>query len=150
MNTVLKILKAHHIRTKIVEFKKSTHTAQQAATSLKCDVSQIAKSIIFVTSNKEPILVIVCGANRVNLELLGKVLNSTVTIASSAFIKQETGYDVGGVPPFGHKTKLKTFIDRDLLEANKVYTSAGTSNSIFKIGTLELIEITKAQIIQIK
>jgi len=53
------------------------------------------------------------------------------------------------VPPFGHKTEIKTFIDKDLLKYKEIWAAAGSDNTVFKISSEELIKYSKGQILDI-
>lgn len=133
----------------VVEFEKSTRTAQEAATALECEVNQIAKSIIF-RSDDEAILVIACGGNRVDERRVEKLLGKEIGKADADFCKKATRYVIGGIPPFGHTTQLMTFIDEDLKQYPYVWAAAGKPNAVFKIRFKELVRKTKGLVANIK
>lgn len=134
----------------IKELNDSTRTSSDAAKALGCNISQIAKSIIFKgTKTEKPYLVIASGSNRVNEEKIEKFVNEKIEKADANFVKDKTGFGIGGVPPFGHIKKIQTFIDKDLLKHKEIWTSAGTSNSVFKLTPEQLIKITNGKIINI-
>lgn len=128
----------------VTVFEQSTRTAQEAADQIGCTVAQIAKSIIFKNEDGEPILVIVSGVNRVD----DKKLN--LFKADADFVKQKTGFVIGGVPPYGHREKIKTYIDKDLKQYSEIWASAGKVNAVFKTNFEELVEKTGGEVVEIK
>ncbi len=127
----------------------STRTALEASLAVGCQIDQIAKSIIFETLEKEPVLVVTSGKNRVNEEKLAKILGKEVKKADPDFVKENTGFAIGGVPPFGHKKKIKTFIDKDLFNFSEIWAAAGDSFSVFKTTGEELRRITGGEVIEV-
>ena len=99
---------AHEVR----ESAQATRTAAEAARAVKCDVGQIAKSLVFKTGTTgRAVLVITSGANTVNEWRIGVLLKETLEKAPVAFVREHTGYAVGGIPPLGHAKPMETFID---------------------------------------
>ena len=128
----------------IREFSKLTRTAKEAAGQIGCSVAQIAKSLIFKDKDGNPVLVIASGVNRVgenNLKLFK---------ADADFVKEKTGFAIGGVPPWGHKNKIITYIDEDLKKYPEIWASAGKPNAVFKTSFEELVKKTKGEIIDMK
>lgn len=134
----------------IKEFPFSTHTSTQAAAAIGCDISQIAKSIVFKgKDSQKPILVIVSGKNRVDEKKLEILIGEKIEKADPVFVLETTGFLIGGVPPFGHKQKIKTFIDKDLLKFSEIWAAAGDKNSVFRLTPEELIKISQGEVISI-
>lgn len=134
-----------------ITFPDSTKTAQQAANSLGCSICQIAKSIIFQTKDSQkPILVIASGSNRINEKLIGNLVGEEIIKADADFVKNHTGFVIGGVPPYGHKEKIITFIDRDLQNYDFVWASAGTPNSVFKTNLDEIQKNSSGKTVEVK
>lgn len=124
-------------------FPTSTRTAMEAAESIGCKLSQIAKSLIFKENTSNcPVLVIVSGANYVDIQKLFKATNIELQKADGKFIKETTGYAIGGIPPIAHLAPLKTFLDQDLKEHEILWAAAGTPNSVFKLKKNDLEKIT--------
>src|ERR1700731_2147863 len=97
----------------IAEIPASTRTAQEAAQAIGCEVGQIAKSLLFKTRQTgRPILVIASGSNRVSEKRLGELLQEPVDKASADFVREQTGFAIGGVPPVGHANPILTFLDQ--------------------------------------
>lgn len=145
------LLKELGLDINVVEFSESTRSSQEAANAIGCDVGQIAKSIIFKgKSSQKPILVIASGVNRVNEKAIRELSGEKPEKADADFVLQSTGFIIGGVPPIGHKEKIKPYIDEDLLNYEEIWAAAGTPNSVFKITPGELVNITEGSVVSIK
>src|SRR5512133_2054147 len=130
----------------VVEHTASTRTAVEAAEAAGCEVGQIVKSLVFqLQPGNEPILVLVSGPNRVHEKHFGKLLGGTLERADADYVREVSGYAIGGVPPVGHKNALKTYIDEDLLQYETVWAAAGTPNAVFQINPQELVRISNSQ-----
>jgi prolyl-tRNA editing enzyme YbaK/EbsC (Cys-tRNA(Pro) deacylase) len=129
------------LEAEVVEFAETTRTSAEAAGQIGCSTAQIAKSLVFraKTSNR-PVLVIASGVNRVD-EKLGK--------ADAEFVRDKTGYAIGGVAPVGHATKPATFIDEDLLRFEIIWAAAGTPFAVFRLTPAELTRLTGGQVARI-
>lgn len=135
----------------VVELSDSTRTAQEAANTIGCTVSQIAKSLIFKgKTSKKPILIVASGTNRVNEKAIKEYIGEKLEKADADFVLENTGYAIGGIPPVGHKNPITTFIDEDLMQYEEIWAAAGTPNAVFRLTPKILSEITKADIICIK
>lgn len=131
----------------IVEFSNLTRTAKEAADQIGCAVGQIAKSIIFKDGNGQPVLIIASGKNYVDEKVVKKEIKNSVGKADAEFCKEVTGFVIGGIPPFGHKQKIRTFIDADLMDYQEIWASAGKPNAVFKLTPKELVEKSEGKII---
>ncbi len=125
--------------------EQSTHTAEEAAAAVGCGVGAIVKSLIFLADD-EPLLVLVSGPNRVDTGKLGKELGAVITKSDAKRVKAATGYSIGGVPPFGHSTPLRTVIDPDLLTHDQLWAAAGTATAVFPIVPDSLVELTRGEV----
>ena len=121
------------------EFPAGTRTAADAAAAVGCDVGAICKSLVFRVGD-EPLLVIASGANRVDEARFGAVK------ADAAFVREQTGFAIGGVPPYGHPRRLRTILDEDLLGYETVWAAAGTPTAVFPIAPDELVRRTGATV----
>ncbi|WP_235832928.1 YbaK/EbsC family protein [Gottfriedia acidiceleris] len=136
---------------KVIELPNSARTAKEAADALNCEVAQIAKSIIFkLESSNSPVLIVASGINRVNEKQIEKILNDKLGKADADFVREQTGFVIGGVSPIGHKNQVITFIDEDLLQYSEVWAAAGHPKAIFQLTPNELIEMTKGKVVKIK
>lgn len=127
---------------------QSTHTAQEAAAAVGCDVGAIVKSLVFLADG-EPLLVLVSGPNRVDTDVLGRELGAVIEKSDAKRVKAETGYSIGGVPPFGHPVALRTVIDPDLLRYDDVWAAAGSPTAVFRIDPDALLELSRGNVANI-
>jgi prolyl-tRNA editing enzyme YbaK/EbsC (Cys-tRNA(Pro) deacylase) len=137
------------LTVKVTEFSESTRTATEAAAAVGTTVGQIAKSLVFMVGD-EPVLVLASGANRVDMEKMSRLLGKKITRADAETVRRITGFSIGGVPPVGHSTRLKTIADEDLLNFLVVYAAAGTPNAVFAVSPRDLVRITEAEVVNIK
>ena len=135
----------------VIEHAESTRTAQEAAERAGCELGQIVKSLIFrgKTSGK-PILVLTSGANRVDEKLISQYAGEPIGRADADFVRQVTGFAIGGIPPVGHPEKMETYLDEDFLQFQVVWAAAGTPNAIFELKTEDLQKMTDGKISKVK
>jgi prolyl-tRNA editing enzyme YbaK/EbsC (Cys-tRNA(Pro) deacylase) len=139
------------LRLQVVELPGSTRTAVEAAQAVGCQVGQIVKSLVFKAKHSErPILVIASGQNRVDEKRLEALIGEPLGKADADFVRQRTGFVIGGVPPVGHLEKLATYIDQDLLQFEELWAAAGTPHAVFRLKPAELLQITGGQVADIK
>ena len=131
-------------------YKEGTRTSEDAARQLQCDVSHIAKSIVF-QGRELAIIVITSGSNRVDRKKkLKRILGYKPSQATPEYVLEKTGYEVGGVPPFGHLKDTKIIIDEDLFRYDLVWGAGGTADTVFPITPHELKEWSNAEIRDVK
>ena len=147
---VQEALEALGLACRVVELPASTRTAPEAAAAVGCDVAQICKSLVFRAAGGAPILVIASGANRVDERRLVALVGEPVGKADPAFVREHTGYPIGGVAPVGHPAPLRTFIDADLLRYDRVWAAAGTPNGVFELDPRDLERVTGGAIVEIR
>src|SRR5690625_1948224 len=135
----------------VVQLPNSTRTAVEAAEAIGCEVEHIAKSIIFrLVDSDKPILVVASGKNRINEKQVETFLNEKLGNANANFVQERTGFVIGGVPPLGHKEKIKTLIDEDLFQYEKIWAAAGHPMAVFQLTPDELVQMTEGEVISIK
>ncbi|MEJ1160783.1 YbaK/EbsC family protein [Prosthecomicrobium sp. N25] len=123
----------------IVTMPDSTRTAEEAAAACGCPVGAIVKSLVFVgRESRRPILMLVSGVNRVDEEAVARDLGEAVDRPDARFVREVTGFAIGGVAPFGHATPLATRIDRALLAHDRVWAAAGTPHAVFSVDPRDL------------
>jgi prolyl-tRNA editing enzyme YbaK/EbsC (Cys-tRNA(Pro) deacylase) len=115
------------LEVEIREFPAGTRTAADAAAAVGCEVAQICKSLVFRVDGDRPLLVIASGANRVDEARFG------ARKADAAYVREQTGYAIGGVPPVGHARPIETVLDEDLLAHDVVWAAAGTPTAVFAV-----------------
>ena len=131
---------------KVVSLDTSARTALEAASSLKCEIGAIVKSLLFRT-DENFILCLVAGDKKVSLNKIKKTLSiKDVSMASVEEVKNITGFTIGGVSPVGHLKKIDTYIDDSLERFKDLYAAAGHPNCIFKINFINLKKITNGSI----
>lgn len=131
----------------IVVTAEAAHSAAEAARVLGCDIAQIAKSIIFRSRETDRVvLVVTSGANRVNEKRVVQQIGEKIGKADADFVKQRTGFSIGGVSPLGHLTEPITLLDETLMGFDHVFPAAGHPNTMFRIAPAELARLANANI----
>lgn len=134
----------------VLEFESSTRTAADAAAAIGCNVGQIAKSLIFrAKKSGRPVLAIASGSVRVDESRLSELLGEDIGRADAAFVKEQTGFAIGGVPPVGHDNEPIIFIDEALLRFETIWAAAGTPNSVFRLTPDDLLGLTDGTVASI-
>ncbi len=140
-------LEAAGIAPEIKEMADGTRTAADAAAALGCTADQIAKSVIFRGQTSDNVyLFVTAGGRRVDPDKATKAAGETLGAADAAFIRQRTGFAIGGVAPLGHFTPPRAFFDPYLLEFDVVWAAAGTPRHVFPLPPATMAEILDAQI----
>lgn len=135
---------------RVVEMPDSTRTAAEAAAAIGCTVAQIAKSLVFRGAESgDPVLVIASGTNRVDPQRLAALLGEPVEKPDADYVRERTGFVIGGVPPLGHSEPLRTFIDRDLLAFDDIWAAAGTPRAVFRLSPDDLVSMTGGEVAEI-
>ena len=136
-------------KLKVIVLNTTARTAKDAATSLKCEVGAIVKSLLFKADDAF-LICLVPGDKRCSLNKLKKILNKKdVCMANAEEVKENTGFSIGGVSPLGYIKKLDILIDKSLNRFENVFAAAGHPNSIFKIKYDQLVQITKGEVKEI-
>ncbi len=138
------------LSAQIVCHQVSARTAEDAAAACECDVAQIIKSMIFQgKDSKTAYLILVSGRNRVNEKAVAKLLGEPLERPNAAFVREVTGYAIGGVPPVGHDTPLATYLDQDLLAFDTAWGAAGTPECVMELNVHALQAATQAKVISV-
>jgi prolyl-tRNA editing enzyme YbaK/EbsC (Cys-tRNA(Pro) deacylase) len=138
-------LAAHGHPDSIVAVPETARTAEGAAEAVGCDVAQIAKSIIFRTDGEagpHAVLIITSGANRVDPALVEAALGVRLRRADAAFVREATGFAIGGVAPVGHLTPPLTLVDEDLLKLDPIWAAAGSPSLVFRTTAADLLRLS--------
>ena len=134
----------------VVEMPSSTRTANDAAAAVGCQVGQIVKSLVFKKLNSGTALLITAsGANRVSESLIAEIVKEPIGKADAEFVRQQTGFVIGGVPPVGHIQPLETLIDQDLFQFTDIWAAAGTPNAVFRLTPADLERMTGGKVVKI-
>ncbi|HYE01030.1 MAG TPA: YbaK/EbsC family protein [Alphaproteobacteria bacterium] len=126
----------------VLEFEASTRTSAEAAAAVGCDVAQIAKSLVFRAASGRSVLVVASGTNRVDEAKVAALIGEPIRRADADFVRDRTGYAIGGVPPLGHAVPPAVLIDRDLLRFDSLWAAAGTPNAVFRLTPDDLVRLS--------
>jgi prolyl-tRNA editing enzyme YbaK/EbsC (Cys-tRNA(Pro) deacylase) len=144
-------LRALGFTCEVTESAQPSRTAAEAARAVGCDVGQIAKSLVFKTARTaRAVLVITSGANQVNEWRVGVLLKEALEKAPAAFVREHSGFAIGGIPPLGHARPIETFIDEDLLRHDTIWAAGGTPNALFRLTPADLVKMTAGRVIRVK
>ena len=133
------------------ELPADTSTAQAAAQAVGTPQGSIVKSLVFLADGV-PILVLVAGDQRADVKRLRAALGLSkkrLRIARPSEVLEQTGFEVGGVPPVGHSRPMRTFVDRTLSRFGTVWAAAGASNALFPIRYEKLVTITSGEVMDL-
>ena len=140
--SALKVQAALGPRFTVLEFDASTRTAEDAAAAIGCAVAAIAKSLVFRTAGGRSVLAVVSGANRVDEKKAAALVGERMARADADFVREATGFAIGGVPPVGHATAPVVLIDEGLMGFEAIWAAAGTPNSVFRLTPDDLVALT--------
>jgi prolyl-tRNA editing enzyme YbaK/EbsC (Cys-tRNA(Pro) deacylase) len=144
---VSQALAAAGLEAEVKVLEASTRSAAEAAAAIGCTVAQIAKSLVFRTRETgRPVLVVASGTNRVDEEAVAALVGETLAKADAAFVRDRTGFAIGGVAPVGHREPPVTVIDEDLLAFDSIWAAAGTPNAVFRLTPSDLVRITGGRV----
>jgi Cys-tRNA(Pro) deacylase len=140
--SALKVQASLGDRFEVLEFDATTRTAEDAAAAIGCRVAQIAKSLVFRAESGRPVLVVASGAHRVDEKKIAAAIGEPIARADTNFVREATGFAIGGVPPVGHKTAPVVLIDEALMAFSDIWAAAGTPNAVFRLTPVDLVELT--------
>lgn len=130
---------------RVVEFEESTRTSADAAAAIGCSVAQIAKSLVFRTEGGGSVLVVASGANRVDEGKVATSIGDGIGRASPTFVREVTGYAVGGVAPVGPASHVAVLLDEDLRSFETLWAAGGTPNAVFELTPADLAGMTSGR-----
>jgi prolyl-tRNA editing enzyme YbaK/EbsC (Cys-tRNA(Pro) deacylase) len=132
------------------QFPDGTKTAADAAAAIGVEVGQIVKSLIFAVDG-EVVLAYVSGANQLDeARLAAAAGGAKCSRVDADTVRQVTGFPIGGVPPFGHDTALRAFVDPDLLGYDEVWAAAGTWHDVFPLSPTDLVRASGGVVTDLK
>ena len=140
--SALRVQAALGPRFAVLEFDASTRTAADAAAAIGCTVAQIAKSLVFRAESGASVLVIASGVNRVDEKKAAAVLGEPIARAEGDFVREATGFAIGGVPPVAHAIAPVVLIDEALMSFEEIWAAAGTPNAVFRLTPADLVALT--------
>ena len=131
-------------------FPEGTKTAADAAAAIGVTVGQIVKSLVFGVDN-EIVMALVSGSNQLDEKKLALAAGGAKCARVDAdAVREATGYPIGGVPPFGHATQLRVFVDLDLLQYDEVWAAAGTWNDNFGAAPADIVRVSGGVVTDLK
>lgn len=141
LQTFEEFCKDHNLDIKTITSTEITHTAQQAAHTHEVPVSNIVKSLL-VKGDEGYFLILVPGDKKLDLDFWRKRLGQKkLKMSNAEDVKRETGYSIGGVPPFGHLKNIKTYIADGFDNSQELVAAAGSQFSVFRISLDNLRKI---------
>jgi prolyl-tRNA editing enzyme YbaK/EbsC (Cys-tRNA(Pro) deacylase) len=136
-------LEAAGITPAIIELPGAARTAQAAAAFLECDAGQIANSLVFRGERSDSaVLVMSSGARRVDIARLAAAIGEPVGKADAAFVRERTGFAIGGVAPVGHATRIASYVEKSLAAYRDVWAAAGHPHTVLRLSYEELLRVT--------
>jgi prolyl-tRNA editing enzyme YbaK/EbsC (Cys-tRNA(Pro) deacylase) len=136
-------LASNGLAAEIVALPDAARTARAAAEAIGCAVAQIANSLVFRGERSgAALLVMTSGAHRVDLSRVAALAGEPVGKADAAFVREATGFVIGGVAPVGHVAPLRTFVDRSLLGHAEIWAAAGHPHTVFRLTPELLVRLT--------
>lgn len=148
---VLAVLERAEVPFDYKAFTSPAKSAGQAADLIGCPLGAIVKSLFFVTKETgEYLLILASGENRVSSGRIQEQLQQPAIPTDARTVLNKTGFPVGGVPPFGHKTRFKVLMDRDLLQYDQVWASAGSIYAVMGMAPQDLMRLSGAELHEVK
>lgn len=148
---LLEFMQAHSIPGEILHLDVLTPTVQSAAQAVNASEGQIIKSILFLIDSR-PVLVIACGTTNIGrrpIADLFQVGKKRIKLASPQSVLEISGYEVGAMPPFGHRQSLTTLIDRKVLDLSAAYAGGGAENALLRLNPQDILRVTGAKVLDL-
>lgn len=143
-------LRRRGFTNEIVSLEKTARSAKEAADSLGVEVGQIVKSLVFRGAGSgTPVLVVASGSNRVDEAKVEAAFGERIERADAKFVKERTGFSIGGVPPLAHEEPITTFVDEDLLRYEEVWAAAGHTHAVFMLSPEDLVGMTGGEVVSV-
>jgi prolyl-tRNA editing enzyme YbaK/EbsC (Cys-tRNA(Pro) deacylase) len=142
---------AHGIPGEILQLGMLTPTVETAAQAVSARPEQIIKSILFMV-DEQPVLVIACGTGTIGRRAIADLFGvgkKRVKLATSEMVLELSGYEVGAMPPFGHRRPLTTLLDRRVLEAPDAYAGGGAENALVHLNPQDILRVTGAKVMDL-
>jgi prolyl-tRNA editing enzyme YbaK/EbsC (Cys-tRNA(Pro) deacylase) len=147
---VQEVLRARGFENPVFEFETEMKTAGAAAAVVGCEVAQIVKSLVLRRETSGgALLVAASGAHRVDLAKVAVLAGEPVTMGGARFVREVTGFGIGGVAPLGHPAPLETLVDRELTRHPTLWAAAGHPHSLFRLTPDELLRLTGGRVAEV-
>lgn len=143
-------LRAAGFMNTVLELEVPVRTAAAAAEAVGCTPEQIVKSLVFKRpASGEPLLVVASGRHRVSEAKLAAIAGEPLVMGDPRFVREVTGFAIGGIPPLGHARTLETLVDAHLVTLEKLWAAAGHPNSLFPLTPQELVRMTRGRVAEV-
>jgi prolyl-tRNA editing enzyme YbaK/EbsC (Cys-tRNA(Pro) deacylase) len=127
----------------VVELPDAARTAADAASAVGCDVGQIVKSLLFeAVPSGRAVLVAASGSHRVDEQAVAALVGERIVRATADFVRERTGFAIGGVPPIAHAQPVVAVVDEALLGYERIWAAAGHPHAVFALTPAELVRMT--------
>lgn len=137
-------------QNQVQELPDSTRTAAEAAEAVGCEIAQIAKSLIFRGAESgQPILIIASGAHRVDEKKMTQLIGEKLRKPNADFVREKTGYAIGGVPPLAHAEPMATYLDESFWQHERIWAAAGHPFALFSLTPDELQKMTDGTVVAV-
>jgi prolyl-tRNA editing enzyme YbaK/EbsC (Cys-tRNA(Pro) deacylase) len=143
-------LRAAGFANEVVELPDSARTAAEAAAAVGCEVGQIVKSLLFrATATGRAVLVAASGSHRVDEAKVAAIVGEPIGRATPEFVREQTGFAIGGVPPIGHAQPVVAVVDEALRAYERIWAAAGHPHAVFALTPDELVRMTGGKVAQV-
>jgi prolyl-tRNA editing enzyme YbaK/EbsC (Cys-tRNA(Pro) deacylase) len=143
-------LRARGFANEVVELPGSARTVADAAAAVGCGVGQIVKSLIFrARASGRGVLVLASGDHRVDEARVAALAGEEIEKADAAFVREQTGFAIGGVPPLGHAREMLTLVDETFSRFERIWAAAGHPHAVFALTPAELAAMTGGRVAQV-
>ena len=143
-------LRAGGFPNTVLELEQPVRTAAAAAEAVGCTPAQIVKSLVFQgAASGVPVLVVASGGHRVSEAKLAALLGEPVAMGPPKFVREVTGFAIGGIPPIAHARSIDTIVDAHLLTLGSLWAAAGHPNSLFTLTGDELVRMTNGRVAEV-
>ena len=150
VSRVVSAAKERGLEINTKRFPEGTKTAADAAAAIGVTVGQIVKSLVFGVDG-EIVMALVSGSNQLDEKKLALAAGGAKCARVDAdAVREATGFPIGGVPPFGHSTQLRVFVDPDLLQYDEVWAAAGTWNDNFGANPNDIVRVADGVVTDLK
>lgn len=144
-------MRSQGIHGEILQLDVPTPTVEAAAQAVNATPEQIIKSILFMV-DQQPVLAIACGLSTISRRAIADLYNvgkKRVKLAAPELVLEISGYEVGAMPPFGHRQALNTLIDQKVLEVPEAYAGGGAENALLHLNPHDIQRVTGAKILDL-
>jgi Cys-tRNA(Pro) deacylase len=148
---LIAFIATHAVTAELIHLPDHTPTVETAAQALGVPVDEIGKSILFL-ADTQPVLVVANGVNRIDYKRLAEhfgLSRKRVKMANAEDVQIIAGYTVGAMPPFGHKTKLRTLLDARLFSRPEIFVGGGEINALLRVTPTELLRVTGGERVEV-